>query len=435
MSTANSPGSAIALPTSLAGATWLERPATRAVLAALAASGHQARIVGGAVRNALIGEPVSDIDIATTATPDEVIAATRAAGLEAIPTGIAHGTVTVVAYRTPFEVTTLREDVETFGRHARVAFTAAKNADWAADARRRDFTINALYCDADGTIIDPLGGLPDLAQRRIRFIGDARERIREDALRILRFFRFTARYSRDVADADGLAACVAERGLLHGLSAERVRMELLKLLEAPGAAPIVATMAAYGFIVPLLGVAPRIGLFERLVTLDAAAGRTPDAILRLSALAVAVGEDVAPLARRLRLSNAERDALIVIDPRLMALAQMNAPAQRRALYAMGAARWRRACIAGAAASDTADVRAAWDDLALLPDRWEVPRFPLGGRDALAVGLSPGPQVGTLLAALESEWVADDFAAGTDELRARLRIRAETLGQSTEGEPK
>jgi tRNA nucleotidyltransferase/poly(A) polymerase len=185
------PAAPAPIPTTLAGAPWLVRPQTRAVLAALAAAGHESRIVGGAVRNALLGEPVDEVDIATTATPDEVMAAARAAGLHAIPTGASHGTVTVVADHVPFEVTTLREDVETFGRHARVAFTA----DWAADARRRDFTINALYSDADGTISDPVGGLPDLAARRVRFIGDARARIREDALRILRFFRFHARYS------------------------------------------------------------------------------------------------------------------------------------------------------------------------------------------------------------------------------------------------
>ena len=421
MSTSSSPDVPAALPTSLASAAWLERPETRAVFAALAAAGHEARIVGGAVRNALIGEPVSDIDIATTAKPDEVIAATREAGLEAIPTGIAHGTVTVVANRHPFEVTTLREDVETFGRHARVAFTA----DWAADARRRDFTMNALYCDVDGTILDPLGGLPDLAHRRIRFIGDARERIREDALRILRFFRFNARYGRDAIDAEGLAACVAERGLLEGLSAERVRMELLKLLEAPGIAPAIATMAAYGFMVPILRVAPRIGLLERLVSQDVATGRSPDAILRLSALAVAVDEDVAPLAQRLRLANAERDALIVIDRRLMTLADLDGPGQRRALYAMGAVRWRRACHAGAAASDTASSRGTWADLASLPDRWEVPQFPLGGRDALAVGLTPGPQIGALLAVLEGDWIAEDFSANRAELQSRLRRWAES----------
>ncbi len=411
------------LPTSLAGADWLTRAETRSVLAAIAAAGHQARIVGGAVRNALIGEPVSDIDIATTATPDEVIAAARTAGLDAIPTGIAHGTVTIVANRIPYEVTTLREDVETFGRRARVAFTA----DWAADARRRDFTVNALYCDADGLITDPLGGLPDLARRHIRFIGDARERIREDALRILRFFRFNARYGRDMPDRDGLAACIAERARLAGLSAERVRAEFLKLLEAPGAAPVMASMAAHGFVVPILRVAPRIGLLAQIVAHDAEANRPADAILRLSAIAIAVEEDIGPLATRLRLSNAEREDLIVVDPRLMALVTLPAREQRRALYAIGAARWRRLCRVGAAAADTAAARAAWDTLALLPDRWAVPHFPLSGRDAIAAGLTPGPQIGALLADLEAEWIAEDFAADPDALRARLASRAAASG--------
>lgn len=248
------------IPTSLADASWLQRSETRAVLGALTAAGHEARIVGGTVRNALLGEPVTDIDIATTATPDQVIAAARAAHLDAIPTGIAHGTITVVANRVPFEVTTLREDAETFGRHARVAFTA----DWAADARRRDFTINALYCDADGVVSDPLG-LDDLAARRVRFIGDAHERIREDALRILRFFRFHARYGEGNPDTAGLDACAKERALLTMLSAERIRSELLKLLDAPGAADAVATMSNYGFLSALLGRAPRPGVLRRLI--------------------------------------------------------------------------------------------------------------------------------------------------------------------------
>jgi poly(A) polymerase len=341
-------------PTSLAGAAWLLRPETQVVLGALASAGHDARIVGGAVRNALLGEPVTDIDIATTATPDEVTAAARAAGLGAVPTGLAHGTVTVIADGVPFEVTTLREDVETFGRHARVAFTA----DWAADARRRDFTINALYCDRDGNVSDPLGGLDDLAARRVRFIGDARERIREDALRILRFFRFNAQYAHDVPDPDGLAACAAERARLAHLSAERVRAELLKLLAAPGAAPAIAVMFTHGFIVDVLGRAPRIGLLERLVALDAAAQRTADPLLRLSVLAVAVDEDRDHLAARLRLSRAERDDLAIVDPRLLALVALDIAGQHRALYTSGAVRWRRLAIAGAATSEAGVGRAS-----------------------------------------------------------------------------
>lgn len=412
-------------PTSLAGAPWLLRSETQAVLGALSVAGHQARIVGGAVRNALLGEPVSDIDIATTATPEQVTAAALAAGLGAVPTGLAHGTVTVIADGAPFEVTTLREDVETFGRHARVAFTA----DWAADARRRDFTINALYCDRDGTISDPLGGLEDLDARRVRFIGDARARIHEDALRILRFFRFNAQYARDVPDPDGLAACAAERARLAHLSAERVRAELLKLLAAPGAAPAIAVMFTHGFIVDILGRAPRIGLLERLVTLDDNAQRAADPLLRLSVLAVAVDEDREFLATRLRLAHAERDDLVVVDTRLLDLAKLDTAGQRRALYAIGAARWRRLAMAGAAMAETTEARAVWDVLYALADRWPIPRFPLGGRDALALGLKPGPHIGALLADLEAEWVAEDFAAAPAKLQERMAARAATLRES------
>jgi poly(A) polymerase len=417
-----SPEPAIPRPPSLAGADWLVRSDTQAVLGALSSAGHDARVVGGAVRNALLGETVIDIDIATTATPEQVTAAAHAAGLGAVPTGLAHGTVTVIADGVPFEVTTLREDVETFGRHARVSFTA----DWAADARRRDFTINALYCDRDGRVSDPLGGLDDLAARRIRFIGDARERIREDALRILRFFRFNARYGRDAPDADGLAACAAERTLLAQLSAERVRAEFLKLLAAPGAAPAIAVMFAHGFIVDVLGRAPRIGLFERLVALDAAAQRPADPLLRLSVLAAAVDEDRDHLAVRLRLSRAERDDLVIVDPRLQHLATLDIAGQHRALYAIGAVRWRRLTLAGATTAGTAEARAVWDTLHALADRWQVPRFPLGGRDAVALGLAPGPQIGSLLADLEADWIAEDFAADTAGLQARLAARAAAL---------
>src|SRR5262249_4864205 len=198
------------------------------VFAALAAAGFVARVVGGAVRNALIGRPVVDIDFATPAPPAAVLAAARAAGLGAVPTGIEHGTITVIAYHMPFQVTTLREDVETDGRHATVAFTQ----DWAADARRRDFTINALYCSAEGDVHDPLGGYADRVAPRVRFIGSAELRIREDYLRILRFFRFTAEYAEGPPDAAGIAACVAERDGLERLSAERVRQELVHLLAA-----------------------------------------------------------------------------------------------------------------------------------------------------------------------------------------------------------
>ena len=287
-------------PRSLAGAEWLERPSTRAVFDALAAEGAEARAVGGAVRNALMGAPVKDVDIATTALPADVMRLATQAGLHAVPTGIEHGTVTVVAKHQPFEVTTLRRDIETFGRHARVTFTT----DWTEDARRRDFTMNALYCGPDGTVHDPLGGYDDLVARRVRFIGDARERIREDYLRILRFFRFLAVYGDAAApDRAGLEAAIAEKAGLSGLSGERIRAELLLLLAAPGALDAVRTMSRAGLIEPLIGVPGDVELLGRLIAIEQALGRAPDPLLRLAALAD--GMDAAALQTRLRLSAAE----------------------------------------------------------------------------------------------------------------------------------
>jgi poly(A) polymerase len=290
---------------SLAGSGWLTRAETRAVFDALAAKGYPARAVGGAVRNALMGRPVVDVDIATPARPDEVIAAAHAAGLAAHPTGIAHGTVTVIAGHVAHEVTTLREDVVGHGRHATVAFTD----DWAADARRRDFTINALYCEADGTVYDPLDGRADLAARRVRFIGEARERIREDVLRILRFFRMTAEYGEGPPDREGLAACVAERDGLARLSGERVRQEMLRLLAAPRGPELVRAMQDFGLLGCVLPAAPRPGLLARLAAIEARLGLGADAILRLAALAVELPEDADRLRERLRLANEEHARL------------------------------------------------------------------------------------------------------------------------------
>ena len=217
-------------------------PATRAVTEALSAEGATVRFVGGCVRDAVLGRDAKDVDIATPDPPETVIALLEAAGLKAVPTGIAHGTVTAVADGTPFEVTTLRHDVETDGRHAKVAFTD----DWVADAARRDFTLNALYCDADGALYDPVGGIEDARRGRVRFVGDARARIEEDALRLLRFFRFHAHYGRGEADATALAACRELAPLLANLSGERLRDETLKLLAAPESAPVVALMIDMG---------------------------------------------------------------------------------------------------------------------------------------------------------------------------------------------
>jgi poly(A) polymerase len=404
-------------PQRLAGADWLRRPQTQAVFAALAAKGHTARAVGGAVRNALLGRPVVDVDIATPALPDDVIAAAKAVGLTAVPTGIAHGTVTVIADGVPYEITTLRRDVETHGRHATVAFTD----DWAADAGRRDFTINALYCSAGGELFDPLGGAGDIEARRVRFIGEPRERIREDYLRILRFFRLTAEYAEGPPDAAALAACVLERDGLGHLSAERVRQELLRLLVAPRGPELVRVMLDYGLLPSVLASAPRPALLEELAALETALAARPDAIARLAALAVEVPEDADRLADRLRLANDERARLAqmaVHTPDVSPSAPESAA--RAYLYAEGAPAYRdRVLTAWARSTDAADSK-PWRTRLALAERWQPPPMPVGGADVMALGVPAGPRVGELLRALEAWWIAGDFAADETELKAKLK---------------
>jgi poly(A) polymerase len=415
-------------PPRLVGAEWLDRPETQAVFAALAARGFTARAVGGAVRNALAGRPVADVDLATDARPDEVMAAAEAAGLKVFPTGLAHGTVTVVADERPYEITTLRKDVETHGRHATVAFTD----DWAEDARRRDFTLNALYCGADGTLFDPLGGYPDLLARRVRFIGDARERIREDYLRILRFFRLTADFAEGPADAEGLAACVRERAGLPILSAERVRAELLRLLAARRGAEVAALMQDYGFLTPVLGAAPRPTLLARLAAIEAAVGLAPDPVLRLAALAVEIPEDAERLRDRLRLSNEQAAKLLragwCSHNADLGPSRPEGPA-KVFLYLLGAEAYCERVLILWARSGDAPEDASWRHRFSLPARWPRPIFPLRGADVLALGVRAGPRVGELLRAVESWWIEGGFTADEAALRARL---AELAGAGSDG---
>ncbi|MGA7489775.1 MAG: CCA tRNA nucleotidyltransferase, partial [Xanthobacteraceae bacterium] len=286
-------------------AAWLAEAPLSDLLAVLDRAGEEARVVGGAVRNALLGEPLGDIDIATTALPDEVTRRVQAAGLKAVPTGIEHGTLTVVAAGRPFEVTTLREDVETFGRRATVAY----GRDWKRDAERRDFTMNALSASRDGIVHDYVGGLADITARRVRFIGDAGQRIAEDYLRILRFFRFHAAYGEGALDPEGLAACIAARGGLERLSRERIRMELLKLLMARRAAPALAAMTEAGLLEQVLGGVPLLASFANMVKLERGLALEPDTVRRLGALGISVVEDAERLRERLRLTNAEYERL------------------------------------------------------------------------------------------------------------------------------
>lgn len=397
-------------------APWLAAPARARVFAALAAHGHGARAVGGAVRNTLLGAPVADVDVATTATPQETIAAARAAGLKALPTGIAHGTVTIVVDGITTEVTTLRTDVETHGRHATVAFTT----DWIADAERRDFTMNALYCDADGTLFDPLGGYGDLVARRLRFIGDPRARIREDYLRILRFFRFTAQYGAGPLDAEGLTACIGERDGLARLSAERVSQELQRLLVAPRGVEIVGEMFDHGLLAALLGRAPDGARLARLACCEDALGIEPDFARRLAALAVQVEEDVGFLQARLRLSNAvaARVRAAATTPRWPAPPDLSVA--RELLYRLGTEPYRDTIIAAWSRRIMAHETPAWRALFALPDTWQPPRFPLDGTDAAAAGILPGPGMGAALRRAEDAWIASDFTLSRDALTALLK---------------
>ncbi|HYD15473.1 MAG TPA: CCA tRNA nucleotidyltransferase [Hyphomicrobium sp.] len=397
-------------PPNLAGAPWLESGGTQAVLGAIVRGNFEARVVGGAVRNALLGTPVKDVDIATTALPADVMRLAEAAGLAAVPTGVAHGTVTVIVHHQPFEVTTLRRDVETFGRQARVAFSTS----WADDAARRDFTLNALYCDADGKVHDPLGGYADLVARRVRFIGEARDRIREDYLRILRFFRFTAEYAAGAPDAEGLAASIELSPGLAQLSAERVRAELLRLLDAERAVEIIAVMADAGLVEKLLGVGGDTKRLARLVDVEASLERDPDPLLRLAAL-TGGGRELIGLGPRLRLSNAEQEQLSRLALPDPAFHPDTPERQARAfLYRFGAEAFRDGVLIAWAGSGAAADDARWQERFLLPNRWSVPALPVRGSDLLDRGLAEGPAIGRVVRQFEDWWIAEDFPQ--DEMR-------------------
>jgi poly(A) polymerase len=404
---------------SLADAEWLTRPQARAVFAALTAEGAEARAVGGAVRNALMGSPVKDVDIATTALPNEVMRLAERAGLHPVPTGIEHGTVTVVADKVPFEVTTLRRDIETFGRHAKVTFAT----DWREDAMRRDFTMNALYCDADGTVHDPLGGYGDLQAKRVRFIGNARQRIREDYLRILRFFRFGAQYGdAEAPDADGLAAVADEKAGLSLLSGERIRAELLLLLAAPGAVPALRAMRGSGIIEPLLGVEGNVELVERLTAIEQALGRAPEPLVRLAALASGTRED---LRERLRLSTAEGDRLANADRRDDAFDPRTEEAAAKSfIYQHGAQTFTDGALIDWARSSDGLRDTARAARVTLPARWTAPQLPVRGADVVALGVDAGPAVGRVVADFERWWIA----AGFPGEEARLRDKLEELAR-------
>ena len=393
----------------LAGAGFLANAGARALLALLNAEGEAARIIGGAVRNTLLGLPVADIDICTTATPDVVTARASAARYKIMPTGIEHGTVTVIIDSAPFEVTTLREDIETDGRHARVRF----GRDFEKDALRRDFTINALGCDAAGLVHDYCGGLADIAARRVRFIGNAGQRIAEDYLRILRFFRFHAAYGAGALDREGLEACIAGRAGLALLSRERVRVELLKLLAAARGPEAARAMSDAGLTGPLLGGAPYAARLARLADIEAAQGADADALLRLAALAVMTAQDARRVTGRLRLSNAEATRLDTLAAALLECHGVSSVppaygALRELLFHHGRQGARDGAMLAQAGSGAAANDPGWASaLRFLRDTPE-PRLPFGGADILARGVPGGKAVGDVLKRLQASWIRAGF---------------------------
>lgn len=390
--------------TRLENQSWLTSPATVAVFDALEAAGGAdcARFVGGSVRNALVGRPVDDFDIATRLKPEASMAALKTAGIKVVPTGLAHGTVTAVSGKKPYEITTLRRDVETDGRRAVVAFTD----DWAEDAARRDFRLNALYADRTGSIFDPTGqGVADALAGRVVFVGDPRNRIEEDYLRILRFFRFFAWYGRSGPDAEGLAACAAHADGLARLSAERVSKELLKLLAAPDPRPAVQAMRDAGVLIRLFPAVDDLAAFDRICE----AGDDP--VLRLSALLPDDPPAVAVIARGLRLPRA-------METRLAAAAEgpldpaTDERELRALIYRLGKEAVRDRIRRGGAIQPGTDTATP---LALI-ETWVVPRMPVGGRDLAKLGVEPGPEHGRILKAFEAGWIADDFPADGHQQR-------------------
>ncbi|MHA3914665.1 CCA tRNA nucleotidyltransferase [Halovulum sp. GXIMD14793] len=379
-------------------ADWVSIPASQKVCGLLTEAGYQALFVGGCVRNALMDLPVADLDIATSARPETVVSLAEAAGLRTIPTGIDHGTVTVMADHIPYEITTFRRDVSADGRRATVAFAD----DIVEDARRRDFTMNALYTVADGTLHDPLGGLPDLQARRVRFIGKAEDRIREDYLRILRFFRFHAIYGDPDAglDADGLAACAALADGIGQLSAERVGAEMRKLLGADDPAPSVAAMAASGVLKRVLpGADPK--ALAPLIALEQGIGIAPRWQRRLGVLGQADWTDALRLSRQETRALREAQSAIAAGlPPAVSAYHHGAEAATDAILILSASlaspptgNWQAEVARGAAAE-----------------------FPLRARD-LMDRIAPGPALGAAMTRLEDAWIASDFALGKADLLA------------------
>ena len=389
----------------------------RTLLARLTSDGHAARFVGGCVRDTVAEREVGDVDLATEAPPDRVMALLHGRGIRVIPTGLVHGTVTAVVDGAVYEITTLRRDVETDGRRATVVFTD----DWLGDAARRDFTINALYLDADGTLFDPTGGLDDLRAGRVRFIGAPEKRLEEDPLRLLRFFRFHARYGKGAPDAAATAACRDFAPRLPGLSGERVWSEFRRILDGPDPGNALRLMDAADVLRRIAPGAVALDRLDRIAGIETGLGLDPSAIRRLAAVLTPATGDIAGLARRLRLSRAESARLekaVETSAKLIASPD-SAPVGDR-LY-----RWGEGTFGDALAVAWADCRAKGGEESVFERHaralaaWVRPVFPLGGKDAIALGAAPGPSIGRALEEVEAWWIGEGFAPGRDACLARL----------------
>jgi len=406
----------------LTNQAWLTAPETQSVLAAVAGRDGAARFVGGCVRNALLGVEVADVDIATPLLPDDVMRRLEAAGIRAIGTGLDHGTVTAVTNKRAFEITTLRRDVATDGRRATVAYTD----DWAQDASRRDFTMNALYADAEGNVYDPAGGLADLKAGRVRFIGDAPTRIKEDYLRILRLFRIHAWYGKGQIDALALQACAAARDHIKSLSGERIQKEMLRLLQAENPIAALRAMAASTILSEVLPGDLDFDRLQRLRDVDGNNFFEADAILRLAALIPSDGQ-AAAIASRWRLSNDDRDRLrgLVSSP-VKIVSYMSVPELQRVLYRQGQQSVRDLVRLRWAEDTKASNAVQWRAELAIVDSWTRPVFPLTGRDVMNAGVPEGPLVGRVMNEVEQWWIDSNFTDDPFSIAERLKAVAQAL---------
>jgi poly(A) polymerase len=396
----------------LAKHPWLRTDSVKRILDAIVKANGEARFVGGCVRDALIGKVVGDIDLACNLPPEKVSAALTAAGIKVAPTGIEHGTVTAVADHKGYEITTLRRDVETYGRKAKVEFTD----DWQADAARRDFTMNALYADASGKIYDYFNGREDLVQSHVRFIGNAEDRIKEDVLRILRFFRFHAWYGKGEADTNGLKACADLASLLPQLSAERVWREVSKFLAAENPAPSWKLLIDHKILPHFLPEASNLQRLEQLIQIEKKYETRASSLARLAALLPKDEKVARQIARKLKMSNRESELLTALSTVPTQLRGKLDPLPfRRALYQHGADIGREAALL-LAVEDHGDIEAALAEAAV----WEKPVFPIQGEDILELGAKPGPKIGEILRHVEEWWILRDFRPTRNECLAEAK---------------